>query len=774
MLRGNGISNLRRCQPIASRLIRGQVLNKSSPTVASTMMRLYGTNSGNGSGRGRRNPRRKSTDPMAEMKKYQREAQLRKERRMNEEQRQQQQREEEEEGQEKQEESPKEEETGSEEGGQSKDNKNKKQDPKIKKVEIQLSGRQVLIGIVGSMFVYYTFFGPGASDMFYREITWQEFKANYLDRGLVRQLKVINNRQVRVETNQASSNDDIYFTIGSVEAFERHMAEAQNAIGIAHRDRIPVSYESEGKYAKLVMGYLPSLLTFAAIVWIIRRSAPGGGSGSGGGLFNIGKSQARLFNKMTDVKVRFDEVAGMDEAKEEIMEFVKFLKDPKKYEQLGARIPRGAILSGSPGTGKTLLAKATAGESGVPFYSISASEFIEMYAGVGAARVRSLFKEAREHAPAIVFLDEIDAIGKARGKNAMGGGGGMDEREGTLNQLLVEMDGFDSSDHVVVLAGTNRPDVLDPALLRPGRFDRRITIDPPDLPGRRQIFNVHLSKLVLDPSIDNLEDRLATLTPGFAGADIANVCNEAALIAAREDAENVKLVHFEQAIDRVIAGLERKTRVLTPEKKRIVAYHEAGHAVCGWFLEHADPLLKVSIIPRGSAALGYAQYVPPEHYLFSERQFIDRMVMALGGRVSEELHFDSVTLGASDDFKKITQMARAMVTKYGMSSKLGSLHFDRDPGMAQDPYSQETGKLIDSEVRRLVTESHTRCVQLLTERQDQVRAVAEELLSKENIGRDDLVRILGPRPFQDQHEQFNKYLAGKDEQQPQSGNEASQ
>lgn len=736
----------------------GGMLLRQNMGLSLSLVRMYSANQ-----RGRRNPRKKSTDPMAEMKRYQREAQIRKERREREEEEK---RIAEEKEKEAEEEVFKEQKHEGEDGEKGSDQQKKKggEDPKINRIEIQLSMRQIMIGIVGSFFVYYTFFGPGSSDMFYREITWQEFKTNYLDRGLVRKLRVVNNRQVRVETTTPGT-EDVYFTIGSVEAFERHMAEAQDALGVSHRDRLPVSYESEGKYAKLVMGYLPSLLTFAAIVWIIRRSVPGGsGGGSGGGLFNIGKSQAKLFNKMTDVKVRFDEVAGMDEAKEEVMEFVKFLKDPKKYEQLGARIPRGAILSGSPGTGKTLLAKATAGESGVPFYSISASEFIEMYAGVGAARVRSLFKEAREHAPSIVFLDEIDAIGKARGKNPMGGsGGGMDEREGTLNQLLVEMDGFDSSDHVVVLAGTNRPDVLDPALLRPGRFDRRINIDRPDLTGRRQIFRVHLAKLVLDPSMNDLEERLATLTPGFAGADIANVCNEAALVAAREDAENVKLVHFEKAIDRVIAGLERKTRVLTPEKKRIVAYHEAGHAVCGWFLEHADPLLKVSIIPRGSAALGYAQYIPPEHYLFSERQFMDRMVMALGGRVSEEINFDSVTLGASDDFKKITQMARSMVTKYGMSPKVGSLHFDRDPGSPQDPYSQETGKLIDAEVRRLITEAHTRCVELLTERQKQVELVAEELLSKEVIGRDDLVRILGPRPYKDQHEQFNKYLAGNNE-----------
>ncbi|CAN6644863.1 mitochondrial respiratory chain complexes assembly protein Afg3p [Trichomonascus vanleenenianus] len=622
---------------------------------------------------------------------------------------------------------------------------------KIKKVEIQITGRQIVIGLLGSVVVYQLLFG-GGSDYFHREITWQEFKTQYLDRGSVKKLTVVNNRQVRVETT--GGEGPVYFTIGSVESFERHMEEAQH--GKAARDRVPVSYESEGKYTRLLMGYVPSLLTFAAIIWILRRSVPGGAGG--GGIFSFGKSNARLFNKMTDVKVRFEDVAGMDEAKEEIVEFVKFLKNPQKYESLGARIPRGAILSGSPGTGKTLLAKAVAGESGVPFYSISASEFIEMYAGVGASRVRSLFKEAREHAPSIIFLDEIDAIGKTRGKNPMGGGG-TDEREGTLNQLLVEMDGFDSSDHVIVLAGTNRPDVLDPALLRPGRFDRRIAIDRPDLEGRKSIYEVHLKKIVYDKSIAELPGKLAAMTPGFAGADIANVCNEAALIAARENADMVTLMYFERAIDRVIAGLERKTRVLNAEKRKVVAYHEAGHAICGWFLRHADPLVKVSIIPRGSAALGYAQYVPPEHYLYSENQFMDRMTMALGGRVSEELHFESVTLGASDDFKKVTQMARSMVTLYGMSKKVGTVQYDRNPMSPHEPFSQETGRMIDTEVRRIVNEAHDRCAALLKEKKDLVAAVAEELLVKEVIVREDLLRILGPRPFKENSAAFDKYLS---------------
>lgn len=363
------------------------------------------------------------------------------------------------------------------------------------------------------------------------------------------------------------------------------------------------------------------------------------------------------------------------------------MKEPAKYEELGAKIPRGAILSGPPGTGKTLLAKATAGEAGVPFFSVSGSEFIEMFAGVGASRVRDLFKAARAKAPSIVFIDEIDAIGKARNKGM--GSGGHDEREATLNQLLVEMDGFESSDHVVVLAGTNRADVLDPALLRPGRFDRHVNIDRPDIEGRIEIYNVHLKNIKYNTDISELPGKLAAMTPGFSGADIANVVNEAALIAARNESNLVEFIHFEQAIERVIAGLEKKTRVLVPEKKKVVAYHEAGHAVCGWFLKYADPLVKVSIIPRGSAALGYAQYLPPDQYLISEEQFKDKMAMTLGGRVSEEINFSSVTLGGSDDFKKVTQMAKAMVTQLGMSQKVGQVYYEQTQESITKPYSEQ-------------------------------------------------------------------------------------
>lgn len=467
------------------------------------------------------------------------------------------------------------------------------------------------------------------------------------------------------------------------------------------------------------------------------------------------------------------------------MEFVKFLQDPKKYEKLGAKIPRGAILSGPPGTGKTLLAKATAGEAGVPFLSVSGSEFVEMFVGVGASRVRDLFKTARDMAPAIIFVDEIDAIGKERGNGRMGGN---DERENTLNQLLVEMDGFDTTDHVVVLAGTNRPDILDKALLRPGRFDRHISIDVPDVEGRKEIFKVHLNKLKLQAvedidikqkdvdfakfqqlknnAIEQLAGRLAALTPGFAGADIANCANEGALIAARENALAVDVHHFEQAIERVVAGLEKKSRILAPEEKKTVAYHEAGHAICGWFLEYADPLVKVSIIPRGQGALGYAQYLPKDQYLTSEEQFKHRMIMTLGGRVSEELHFDTVTSGASDDFKKITQMAQQMILNLGMSDKLGQICYDTgDNGngfKVHNNYSEETARVIDQEVKRLIDEAYVACHKLLKEKIDLVDQVAEELFKKEVLTREDMIRICGKRPFLERNDAFDKYIQGQD------------
>lgn len=620
-----------------------------------------------------------------------------------------------------------------------------------------------------------------------KDITWQEVKTTFLDKGLVEKFTVQNGSRVKVDLHREAtariypespaqhSNFRYSFSIGSVEAFEKNLEQAQNDLDIPSPERIPVSYRKETNVLlTFVLELAPTLLLIGGFYWLSRRAA---GSGSGGGLLGIGKSKAKKFNHETDIQVRFKDVAGMDEAKAEIMEFVSFLKEPGQYQRLGAKIPRGALLSGPPGTGKTLLAKATAGESQVPFFSISGSEFVEIFVGVGASRVRDLFQNARKNTPCIIFIDEIDAVGKARGKSGFSSGGN-DEREGTLNQILTEMDGFNTAEQVVVLAGTNRPDVLDKALLRPGRFDRQIAIDRPTMEGRKQIFKVHLGKIVTSENMENLAGRLASLTPGFSGADIANCVNEAALIgkchrsafyqlqsadhwkAARTSADKVALTHFEQAIERVIGGLEKKSLVLNPEEKRTVSYHEAGHAICGWYFKYADPLLKVSIIPRGQGALGYAQYLPQgDTYLMNVNQLMDRMAMTLAGRVSEELHFDTVTSGASDDFNKVTRMATAMVTQWGMSSKIGTLYFAEDQQQLHKPFSEETARSIDQEVRRIVDEAYKQCRDLLTEKKTEIGLVAEELLRKEVLGRDDLVRLLGRRPFEDNKE-FSKYFDG--------------
>ncbi|QLG73789.1 hypothetical protein HG535_0F03000 [Zygotorulaspora mrakii] len=627
---------------------------------------------------------------------------------------------------------------------------------------------------------------PAGADL--QPLTFQDFKTKYLEKGLVKRLYVVNKFLVEAELTPQVDHDGnarqsgflgsgppvVAFTIGSVDIFEEQMEDIQDKLKITPEDRIPITYVQRASIFQYLFPFLPTIILLGGLYFITRKvgggaNGAGGGGGPFGGMFGVNKSKAKLFNKETDIKVSFKDVAGCNEAKQEIMEFVHFLKNPAKYTALGAKIPRGAILSGPPGTGKTLLAKATAGEAGVPFLSVSGSEFVEMFVGVGASRVRDLFEQARKMAPSIIFVDEIDAIGKERGKGgAMGGAN--DEREATLNQLLVEMDGFSTSDQVVVLAGTNRPDVLDPALMRPGRFDRHIQIDAPDVEGRKAIYLVHLRKLNLDKILtksdrerEELAGKLAALTPGFAGADIANACNEAALIAARNNAPCIELYHFEQAIERVIAGLEKKSRVLSPEEKKTVAYHEAGHAVCGWYLKYADPLLKVSIIPRGQGALGYAQYLPPDQYLISEEQFQHRMIMALGGRVSEEIHFPSVTSGAHDDFKKVTQMASAMVCSLGMSPKIGCISYDQGDVSFQvnKPFSEVTANNIDSEVKRIVGDAHAKCEKLLTDNLEKVDKVAKELLSKEAITREDMIRLLGPRPFPERNEAFEKYLDPK-------------
>lgn len=508
-----------------------------------------------------------------------------------------------------------------------------------------------------------------------------------------------------------------------------------------------IHYESQSD----VFGELFQWIFFIGIFLIFynlmfRKMGGGGGAGGGASIFNIGRSKAQLFDKDTKVNKTFKDVAGLEEAKLEVMEIVDFLQNPKKYTNLGGKIPKGVLLVGPPGTGKTLLAKAVAGEAGVPFFSLSGSDFVEMFVGVGASRVRDLFKQAKEKAPCIIFIDEIDAIGRARGKNLMQGSN--DERENTLNQLLAEMDGFGTDSGVIIMAATNRPDILDSALMRPGRFDRQITVDRPDLNGREEIFKVHLQPLTkLSTDVD--AHKLAAQTPGFAGAEIANVCNEAALIAARHNKEAVDMQDFQDAIDRVIGGLEKKNKIISPEEKSIVAYHEAGHAIAGWYLPHADPLLKVSIVPRGVAALGYAQYLPKEQYLYRTEQLMDSMCMTLGGRIAEAIFFGKISTGAQNDLERITKLAYSMITIYGMNSKVGHVSFHDPQGEYgyQRPYSEKTAELIDEEVRALIQKAYDITEALLTEKKAELELVAKALLEKEILFKSDLENLIGRRPF---------------------------
>jgi AFG3 family protein len=617
--------------------------------------------------------------------------------------------------------------------------------------------------IIFAVLIGFQLFSPFSSST--AKTTPNEFKQMIL-RGDVEKYTVISNRNiVKVYLNAASidnyrarlktglngkvSPDGPHFYFKYSGDFEKQMADfyVQNGKPSVNQ-QVPYDVDQERDWFGGALQFLLPLLLFIAL-WILlmrKMGGSGGGGGGPGGIFNIGKSRATLFDKGTKVNITFADVAGLDEAKVEVMEIVDFLKNPKKYTSLGGKIPKGALLIGPPGTGKTLLAKAMAGEAQVPFFSMSGSDFVELFVGVGASRVRDLFKQAREKAPCIIFIDEIDAIGRARGKNVMMSN---DERESTLNQLLVEMDGFGTDTGIIVLAATNRPDVLDTALLRPGRFDRQISIDKPDLKGREAIFKVHLKPIKISKTLDI--HKLAEQTPGFAGADIANVCNEAALIAARKGKDAVEMEDFQDAVDRVIGGLEKKSKIILPEEKKIIAYHEAGHAICGWYLEHAYPLLKVTIVPRGTAALGYAQYTPKEQYLYNTDQLMDQVCMTLGGRASEEIFFNKISTGAQNDLQQITRIAYAMVTVYGMNDKVGNVSF-YDPQQENaftKPYSEETSKIIDEEVRKLIDEAYERTKSLLQEKKPQVEKLAEALLEREVLFQSDVEALIGKRPYEE-------------------------
>ncbi|HBO26099.1 MULTISPECIES: ATP-dependent zinc metalloprotease FtsH [Culturomica] len=596
---------------------------------------------------------------------------------------------------------------------------------------------------------------------------WQEVKTKMLEKGDIEKFVVITNKgQVNVflKPNKiedysqlkskgfknSSPGPQFTFAIGSLEGFEKNVAEAQKDIPGAANTTIEYEKEYDG-WGDILSFLFPLALLVFIWMFFFRRMSKGSG-GPGGGIFNVGKSQAKLFDKESNIKVTFKDVAGLAEAKQEVEEIVSFLKSPDKYTKLGGKIPKGALLVGPPGTGKTLMAKAMAGEANVPFFSMSGSDFVEMFVGVGASRVRDLFKQAKEKAPCIIFIDEIDAIGRARGKNP--NMGSNDERENTLNQLLTEMDGFETNSGVIILAATNRADILDSALLRAGRFDRQIYVDLPELKDREAIFKVHLKPLKLAEDVD--VDFLAKQTPGFSGADIANVANEAALIAARKNKNAVEKQDFLDAIDRIVGGLENRSKVIKSSERKAIAYHEAGHATVSWLLEHAHPLLKVTIVPRGKA-LGAAWYLPQERQITTKTQLLDQMCSVLGGRAAEELVFGQISTGAQNDLEKATKQAYAMVSIFGMSDKIGNLSYYDSSGQSDfsftKPYSEKTAELIDAEVKEMVEAAYVRAKQLLSDHLEQHREVAELLIEREVIFSDDLERILGKRPWKDEEDE---------------------
>jgi len=620
-----------------------------------------------------------------------------------------------------------------------------------------------IYALIFVFFIGLNFMGTEVS----KPTNWQEFNQNMLQNQKVEKVVIVNKEKAYIyikkeflyeeqfkDVSKKTFGDALnlgphyYFEIGSVETFSNNLKEAQ--ITFDNEEKISPFYETRKDVFGDILGWILPL-AFFIFIWLFIMKRMGGGAGGGGGqIFNIGKTKGKLVDK-ADIKVSFKDVAGLEGAKEEITEIVDFLKSPEKYTKLGGKIPKGALLIGPPGTGKTLLAKAVAGEAKVPFFSLSGSDFVEMFVGVGASRVRDLFKQAKEKSPAIIFIDEIDAIGRARGKNAMTGSN--DERENTLNQLLTEMDGFGTNSGVIVMAATNRADVLDKALTRAGRFDRQIFVDLPDLLERKAIFEVHLKPIKLSESMDI--NFLARQTPGFSGADIANVCNEAALIAARKTKKKVEKQDFLDAVDRIIGGLEKKSKIISPNEKKTIAYHEAGHATVSWMLEYASPLVKVTIVPRGKS-LGAAWYLPEERQLTTTAQMLDEICAAMGGRAAEEVFFGRISTGALSDLEKVTKMAYAMVSMYGLSNEVGNISYYDSSGQQSGftkPYSEERAQLIDKEVSRILEEEYTRAKEVLTSNKDKVEKLGAELLEKEVIFKSDLETIFGARKWKSYEEE---------------------
>ena len=629
--------------------------------------------------------------------------------------------------------------------------KNNKKNPKV--------NPYWLYGGVIFLFILFQTFSGGLASNEVNKISQKKF-FEYVSMGDVEKIDIVNKSEVKVYLTDEASSQEIHkgtvnpyfslsgrsanykFEFGDLQNFENSLKKKEDENNLT----IDINYVTEQNiWGDLLLSMLPFVIIIGIWIFIMRKMSAGG-SGGGGQIFNIGKSKAKLFDEKTDVKTSFKDVAGLEGAKEEVQEIVDFLKNPTKYTSLGGKIPKGALLVGAPGTGKTLLAKAVAGEAKVPFFSLSGSDFVEMFVGVGASRVRDLFKQAKEKSPAIIFIDEIDAIGRARGKSNMTGSN--DERENTLNQLLTEMDGFGTNTNVIVIAATNRADVLDKALMRAGRFDRQIFVDLPDVRERKAIFKVHLRPLKKATNLD--VEFLSKQTPGFSGADIANVCNEAALIAARKNKKSVGKQDFLDAVDRIVGGLEKKNKIITPDEKKAVAYHEAGHATVSWMLEHAAPLVKVTIVPRGQS-LGAAWYLPEERLIVRPEQMLDEMCAALGGRAAEKVIFNKISTGALSDLEKVTKQARAMVTVYGLNDKVGNLtYYDSSNGNEYGftkPYSEKTAETIDKEISSIIEKQYQRAIKLLEDNKSKLIELAEVLLDKEVIFKDNLEKIFGSRPF---------------------------